>query len=319
MHWSDRIGRRLKQRDVHVFMAVAEQGSMAKAADHLAVSRPVVSKAIAGLEVTLGVRLLDRAPEGIRLTAYGEALLRRGAAMFDELRQGVEEIAFLSDPGKGSLRVGCTEVAAAGVVANALGRMAVRYPSATFHVAQGSVETSIQLLRERRCDLVISRVPRPEPDIDMEPLLHERLIVVCGIGAKWATRRRLTLADLVDGPWIQSPAEIVPGGPTYEAFSALNLPVPVVQIVSNSLNLRFGLLEAGRFLTMIPESALRLSARRAQVKVLPVEVPLWRLPTVVATLKGRTLTPLAEQFIEQARQVAMHLAAASGPPVATVT
>ena len=48
MQWSDRIGRRLKPRDLHVFMAVAEFGNMAKAADSLAISRPVVSKTIAG-------------------------------------------------------------------------------------------------------------------------------------------------------------------------------------------------------------------------------------------------------------------------------
>jgi DNA-binding transcriptional LysR family regulator len=55
MQWSDRIGRRLKPRDLHVFMAVAQHGNMAKAADSLAISRPVVSTTISELEHTLGV------------------------------------------------------------------------------------------------------------------------------------------------------------------------------------------------------------------------------------------------------------------------
>src|SRR5215470_15796577 len=105
MQWSDRIGRRLKPRDLHVFMAVAEHGNMAKAADSLAISRPVVSKTIAGLEHTLGVPLFDRSPQGVEPTLYGRALLKRSVAIFDDLRQSVREIEFLADPSTGELRI----------------------------------------------------------------------------------------------------------------------------------------------------------------------------------------------------------------------
>ena len=66
MRWADRIGRRLKLRDLHVLSAVVQWGSMAKAARHLAVSQPVVSAAIADLEHAVGVRLLDRSRQGYR-------------------------------------------------------------------------------------------------------------------------------------------------------------------------------------------------------------------------------------------------------------
>ena len=95
MRWSDRIGRRIKLRDLHVLQAVLEAGSMSKAANQLSVSVPVVSKAIADLEHMVGVRLLDRSPQGIEATIYGRTLLNRSLAAFDELRQGVNEIEFL--------------------------------------------------------------------------------------------------------------------------------------------------------------------------------------------------------------------------------
>ena len=99
MQREDRIGRRLKLRDVNVLLAVVQCGSMARAAERLAVSQPpVVSKAIADLEHTLGVRLLDRSRQGVEPTSYGQALLKRGLAAFDELRQGVKDIEFLADP-----------------------------------------------------------------------------------------------------------------------------------------------------------------------------------------------------------------------------
>src|SRR5450755_151093 len=89
MHWTDRVGRRLNPHDLHIFMAVVEQGNMARAADSLAISRPVVSRTIAGLEHALGVRLLDRGPHGVEPTLYGRALLKRSVAVFDELKQSV--------------------------------------------------------------------------------------------------------------------------------------------------------------------------------------------------------------------------------------
>src|SRR5215208_7918432 len=91
MHWADRVGRRLKLRDLHILLAVAKAGGMGKAATDLAISQPSVSKAIAEVEHTIGLRLLDRGAQGIEPTIYGRALLRCGTAVFDELRQGVKE------------------------------------------------------------------------------------------------------------------------------------------------------------------------------------------------------------------------------------
>ncbi len=97
-HWEARIGRRLRLRDMHVLLAVVQSGSMAKAARSLGVSQPAISKSIAKLEHTLGVRLLERGPQGVAPTLYGAVLVQRGLAVFDELRQGVSEIEFLANP-----------------------------------------------------------------------------------------------------------------------------------------------------------------------------------------------------------------------------
>src|ERR1700709_2392167 len=78
MDWSDRIGRRIKLRDLHILMAVADTGSMAKAAARLRISHPAVSRANSEIEGTLGVQLFDRGSQGVDLTAHGEVLLRCG-------------------------------------------------------------------------------------------------------------------------------------------------------------------------------------------------------------------------------------------------
>src|SRR5436189_5924859 len=105
MDWSDRIGRRVKLRDLHILLAVAEQGSMTKASAKLAISHPVVYKTISELEQTLGVKLFERNSQGVELTSYGQALLKCGVNVFDEMRQGLKQIEFLTDPSSGDLLV----------------------------------------------------------------------------------------------------------------------------------------------------------------------------------------------------------------------
>src|SRR5713101_4927071 len=142
---AEQISRRLKLRQLNVLVAVVRWGSMAKAAEHLAISQPVVSKAIADLENTLGVRLLDRHPQGVEPTLYGRALLKRSIAIFDDLRTSVSELEFLSDPTAGELRIGCEENLGTGLLPALIDRLARRHPRLAFEIVIADPRT----LRER--------------------------------------------------------------------------------------------------------------------------------------------------------------------------
>src|SRR4029450_494532 len=128
MKWTERIGTRIKLSDLHLFMTVVEMGSMGKAAEQLAVSQPSVSKAIADLEHTIGVRLLDRTVTGVAPTAYGLALLKRSMGAFDELRQGIKDLESLDDPTVGEVRIGCAEAIAFGLLVKVLEQFSSQYP-----------------------------------------------------------------------------------------------------------------------------------------------------------------------------------------------
>jgi DNA-binding MarR family transcriptional regulator len=119
MLWSDRVGSRLKLRDLRVFMAVANAGTMGRAAADLAVSQPVISKSIADLEDALGVRLFDRSRRGVELTSHGQSLRDSGIAVFDELQQCVKRLEALTDPTAGEIRIGTTVPLATGLVSAA--------------------------------------------------------------------------------------------------------------------------------------------------------------------------------------------------------
>src|SRR5215475_12792059 len=107
---ADRIGARVKLRDLRVLVAVANAGSISRAAEQLAISHPAVSRTISDLEETLGVRLFDRSSRGIEPTMHGRAFLDCGVAVFDDLRRGVQQLEYLSDPASGEVRIGSSDV-----------------------------------------------------------------------------------------------------------------------------------------------------------------------------------------------------------------
>src|SRR5947209_18720303 len=132
----DHIGRRLKFRDLQVFFAIVQLGSMAKAATQLGLTQPAVSDIVAGLEQMFAVRLFNRNPRAVEPTCYGRALLRRGRVAFDELRQGIKDIDFLSDPKAGELKIGCPASVLGGTLALAIEHFSRQYPRVVLHFAE---------------------------------------------------------------------------------------------------------------------------------------------------------------------------------------
>src|SRR5262245_9666429 len=132
MQLSDRIGRRMKLQHLHILMTVVQAGSMKKAAALLNTSQPAITRSIAELEHSIGVRLLDRNTQGIEPTDYGRALLDCGIAVFDDLRQGVKRIEFLADPAAGEVRIGSNPLLGATFVSAVVDRLSQRYPRILF-------------------------------------------------------------------------------------------------------------------------------------------------------------------------------------------
>jgi DNA-binding transcriptional LysR family regulator len=304
MHWAERIGNRLKLRDLHILLAVAQAGSMSRAANRLAISHPVVSKTITDLEHALGVRLLDRTPQGTEPTAYGRALLSCGTVVFDELRRGVQEVAFLSDPTVGELRVGSAAPYIEGLIPAAIARLADRYPKIKFQVTDTDAVTLCGMLRERKLDLVIGRVLSSifGEDLTSEILFHECLHVVAGAKNPWSKRRKIALAELCGEPWLMPESDNIAMALISDGFRAAGLSSPTPQVVSNSITLRVRLVETGPFIAILPDSTVRFGAGRMQIKILPVQLRTKTPPTVAISLKNRTPNPIARLFVDELRE-----------------
>ena len=306
MEWHERIGRRLKLRDLHILLAVAQHGSMAKAATELAISQPAISKAIADMEHAVGLRLLDRTRQGTEVTTYGQALINHGTVIFDELKQAAQELEFLADPTVGELRIGSSESVAAGLLPAIIDRFSQQYPKVTLTVAQAVFATThYRELRQRTIDLLVGASPTLEElDLQSETLIQDQWVVIAGSRSRWTRLRRLTLADLGPEQWILPPADSLARAPVAEVFRDCGLEMPHAPLTTLSIHLFLQLVATGRFVAMLPRSIFEFGGTKRAIKILSIKVPVRPRPIAIMRLKGRMVSPIARVFIDCARGVA---------------
>jgi DNA-binding transcriptional LysR family regulator len=144
-------------------------------------------------------------------------------------------------------------------------------------------------------------------ELDAEVLFNDRYALVVGEKSKWARRRNVELADLVDEPWIMTPLDALGESFVVKAFRTRGLPAPSLSVTTFSIHLRNNLVGSGKFITALPSSVLQIERNRHSLKELPIELSV-HPPVAVVTLRNRTLGPTVRLFIQCAREVAKSLA-----------
>lgn len=310
----DLISDRLKLPQLKVLLAVARTGSMVKAAKQLAISQSVVSKAIAELEATVGVRLFDRSSRGVDPTFYGQALLKHAVAIVDELRTSVSEIEFLANPGVGELRIGST-LPQISVVAAVIERLSRQYPRLDFKVVQADRATLLDReLRGRRIDLMVAPMMQTslEEDIESTFLYDNYVRVVVGMKSRWARRRKVTLAELVAEPWCLPPLEAALGVVFFDTVRASGLSPPRAVVTSAANQLCHRMLADGRFVGLSSNVTQYFDPERPRLIELPIDLPAAVFSIAVIRLKNRTISPIAQLFIECACEIVKPLVRIGG-------
>lgn len=300
--WDNRLVRRLRLKDLHTLQVVAEAGSMARASRQLALSQPAISKAIADMERTVGAPLLDRSARGTELTASGRLLIDRGRIIFDELREGMEDIWRVSDPARGEIRVGTTEPIS-GFIAEVVSRLSQTYPRITYQVSVSDTTTLVRDLRERALDVVVTRwtADAVANDLAAEILLKAPLAVLADRHHPLLKRKNVSLADTMDQAWTLSPPDSFLGRVVVDVFRQRKLPLPPSIVTTLSVHMRLNLLASGRFLTMLPERMVRQRANRAWLRAIDIDLPESRGPIASITVKKRNAGGALKLFQQACR------------------
>jgi DNA-binding transcriptional LysR family regulator len=194
------------------------------------------------------------------------------------------------------------------------------YPRVKFHVEhvrQPTVE--FPELHERKVDLVLARLVREplqgrlDEELDADVLFDDPYSLAVGAKTKWARRRKIDFADLVDEPWIMPPLDAIGAYHLADAYTSRGMNAPNFVITTFSLHLRIDLVSNGHFVTVLPRSTLQIIGKQRSLVELPIKLSLEPTPVAIVTLRNRTLGPVADVFIRCAHDIAKSIAGRLSP------
>lgn len=294
-----RLPRYLKMGELRVFVAVLEHRSFRKAAAVLHLSQPAVTKAIAGLEQTLGVRLFDRVANGVEPTVHGHSFAPRAAAVFDELRRAAQDLALLSSGALGSLRLGTVPMPAIPFLPLAINRLADAHPGVLVSIVEARETELVDRLRKRDIELALLRLSLIEPASDMQVtrLFDEKLCVVAAADHPLAARRKLQWDELQAQRWVLPPPDCAFYEHVQRTLEGVGLPMPAHAVQTISIQLQFNLVIHAGMLGFGMRSQLDFSPGKGTVVRLPFELPASGTDVSAVMLASHEPSPLARQLI----------------------
>ena len=284
------LGADLELRLVRYFTVVAEHGNFGRAATALRVAQPSLSRQIQRLESRLGVRLLDRTPQGTRLTSAGAAFLPEAHALLRAARRAAQTAR--AHAPEGSIVIGFVEDL---VVTAAVRELRRRHPHADIGTRHLDCVDAASFAAGT-VDVLVARDPLPAPGdgAQVTVLYEEPRVLVMPIDHHLAARASVSPADFAGEDFVcphggaraiyplDAEAGATSAGPAGESFED-----------------RLELVASGRALAVLPAGD-----RRSSLRTDLASVPVQGFPTskvIVATRIGDA-NPLVVDFVAAARR-----------------
>jgi DNA-binding transcriptional LysR family regulator len=243
-------------RQLSSFIAVAEEGQLSKAAVRLCLSQPPLSRHIQALEAELGVLLFERTATGMELTQAGAALLEEARNIESLVRQATHKTRRAGTGRSGHLRVGIYGSSIYGVVPRILRQFRLSYPEVelTLHYAQTPAQ--VQALRRGQVDIVFERMVPIEPDIHVQLICRERLLVAMTMSHPLAAREWVHIGDLRDETFILG-SEVTAASRVVEICRKAGF-IPRLAEPSSNVVTATLLAAVGAGVTLVPESMVNV-------------------------------------------------------------
>lgn len=300
---------RLKLRHLVLFTAVVENGGVVKAAEHLHLAQPAVTRAIRELESILGVELFERGRRGMTPTAFGDAFADHAEAVLLQLRRAERHVRELHDGDAGTATVG-THLAGSNVLLpRAIANVKAARPRVTVAVREATPDRLLADLLSGEIDMTVGRLtPISDHRIRQDPLYREPIRLVARTGHPAHSWQDPSLQDLLEYPWIVPVAQTALRQELEDALAARGLPMPQDRIECTSILTMRGLLTDTDVIAVLP---LLVAREDQQLALLPT--PLEAEQTVgVTTAAGGTMTPAAQLLLEQLDEAAEEIRGSIG-------
>ncbi|WP_316759199.1 LysR family transcriptional regulator [Streptomyces herbicida] len=280
-------------------VAVAEAGSITRAAERLGYTPPALSQQLAKLEREAGTALLVRHHRGARLTDAGELLVARARRVLDELEQARHELARLAGLSGGTLRLGTFPTAGTHLLPPVLSAFHRAHPDVELSVADYDPPTGVAAVAAGEVDLALTHAyhpaePVPVPSsVGLEPVLVEELVLVTAPGhALSSDSSRLPLSGLAGQPLVSMAPEL-PARQGVEALLARAGATPSVLVPTPGYAVVCALVSAGLGVAVVPEMVARTAV--TPVGVRPLGAGELRR-TISVAFRADEVAPAADTF-----------------------
>lgn len=288
----------MKLHHVRHFLAIAEHGSLHRAAVHLGAAQSALSRSLAELEASLGTVLVERSRNGSLLTPAGHRFVTRARAIEEEMRRAMEEARQHAGIKAGTVTVGMSPTGQMLLLPRTLNRFYEAWPEVTLSIHDAMAEDCEAGLVEGRLDFFAGACPhRPlDPRLRHGPLCGVERIVLARPGSRW--QGQSTLRSLSEAPWIAVRANGQTQADHDAVFEALGLAVPRPVGIASSMLTVWLLLRAVDALVIVPRAWWDETPTSGVFTKIEVEETLGAVDLCTVRRATLPLTPAAQYFYD---------------------
>ncbi|EKR4265906.1 LysR substrate-binding domain-containing protein [Salmonella enterica subsp. enterica serovar Infantis] len=297
------FSQRIRLRHLHTFVAVAQQGTLGRAAETLNLSQPALSKTLNELEQLTGTRLFERGRLGAQLTVPGEQFLTHAVKVLDALNTAGQALNRKEDASADVVRVGALPTAALGILPAAIGRFHQQQKSTSLQVATMNNTMLLAGLKSGEIDLGIGRMSDPElmGGLNYELLFLESLKLVVRPGHP-LLQETITLSRVMEWPVVVSPKGTVPRQNAEALLQSQGCKMPAGCIETLSASLSRQLTVDYDYVWFVPSGAVKEDLRQATLVSLPVPTQSAGKPIGILTRVDIPLSTGAQMLIAAIRK-----------------
>ncbi|ECG5073679.1 LysR family transcriptional regulator [Salmonella enterica] len=297
------FSQRIRLRHLHTFVAVAQQGTLGRAAETLNLSQPALSKTLNELEQLTGTRLFERGRLGAQLTVPGEQFLTHAVKVLDALNTAGQALNRKEDASADVVRVGALPTAALGILPAAIGRFHQQQKSTSLQVATMNNTMLLAGLKSGEIDLGIGRMSDPElmGGLNYELLFIESLKLVVRPGHP-LLQETITLSRVMEWPVVVSPKGTVPRQNAEALLQSQGCKMPAGCIETLSASLSRQLTVDYDYVWFVPSGAVKEDLRQATLVSLPVPTQSAGEPIGILTRVDIPLSTGAQMLIAAIRK-----------------
>ncbi|EHD1974592.1 LysR family transcriptional regulator [Salmonella enterica subsp. enterica serovar Typhimurium] len=297
------FSQRIRLRHLHTFVAVAQQGTLGRAAETLNLSQPALSKTLNELEQLTGTRLFERGRLGAQLTVPGEQFLTHAVKVLDALNTAGQALNRKEDASADVVRVGALPTAALGILPAAIGRFHQQQKSTSLQVATMNNTMLLAGLKSGEIELGIGRMSDPElmGGLNYELLFLESLKLVVRPGHP-LLQETITLSRVMEWPVVVSPKGTVPRQNAEALLQSQGCKMPAGCIETLSASLSRQLTVDYDYVWFVPSGAVKEDLRQATLVSLPVPTQSAGEPIGILTRVDIPLSTGAQMLIAAIRK-----------------